>query len=230
MTWPLTWPFRVSCVLATVLLAGCATQLVPAPGATRIEAGPGVAAVSEGNGVHVVARVDAWRGYPADLELEGTPVLVTVENGGARRVGVRHEHFALLGQDGRTFAVLAPFEIEGSVPERFPAAFAGPGFGYYRVYGPHPRFGTRFGHPFGWGPAWDPFYWEPYATRWVTLPTGDMVQKALPETTLEPGGRVRGFLYFEKVRDIPAVTFRARLVDATTGRPFGTVEIPFVVD
>ena len=47
----------------------------------------------------------------------------------------------------------------------------------------------------------DPFFYASYYPRFVQLQlaTGDMVQKALPEGALQPGGRMTGFLYFDNV-------------------------------
>ena len=63
-----------------------------------------------------------------------------------------------------------------------------------------------------------------------------MVQKALPEGVLEPGGRMAGVLYFENV-DIGDVNgdddmgrFSMDLVDASTTRAIGTISIPLEID
>lgn len=223
MTWHRFAPWALASLLA--LLAGCATHLAPAPEAVRLGHGPRASAVAEAEGVRVIARADAWRGDPEGLEFEVTPVLVAIQNDGARPVRLRYEQFALVGPAGTRFAALSPFDVEGVVVERepYPSAFPRLAYAPYRV-DPHGRFGL--GYPY----AWDPFYWDYYATRRVRLPTGDMVQKALPETTVEPGATMRGFLYFEEVKDVDAVTLRAELVDARTGQPFASVAIPFVVE
>ncbi|RKG69542.1 hypothetical protein D7W79_32855 [Corallococcus exercitus] len=57
-----------------------------------------------------------------------------------------------------------------------------------------------------------------------------MLNNALPEGTLEPGGTQEGFLYFQGVaRREDAVTLQVKLVDAQTGEPFGALDIPFQV-
>ena len=93
---------------------------------------------------------------------------------------------------------------------------------------------TPFAGPF----VYDPFFYTSYYPRFVQLqrPTGDMVQKALPEGVLEPGGRMAGFLYFETV-DIGDVNgdddmgrFSMDLVDASTTRAIGTISIPLEID
>jgi hypothetical protein len=58
-----------------------------------------------------------------------------------------------------------------------------------------------------------------------------MIAEVLPEGVLEPGGRVEGFLYFERVDpQAPRVRFRADLTSADTGEVFGEVSIPFTVN
>ena len=68
--------------------------------------------------------------------------------------------------------------------------------------------------------------------RRFQLPTGDMVQKALPEGVLEAGGRVTGFLYFEDIdvgKDDTA-TFVTDLVNASNGETVGAIRIPLEID
>jgi len=61
----------------------------------------------------------------------------------------------------------------------------------------------------------------------IELPTGDMIQQAAPEGVLEPGGRISGFVYFERVFDVVRVAFVAQLV-AVGGQDLGTIQIPFM--
>ncbi|NRD68872.1 hypothetical protein HRD49_44880, partial [Corallococcus exiguus] len=82
------------------------------------------------------------------------------------------------------------------------------------------------GGPWGWGGNFygGPYYYDP------PLPTADMLNNALPEGTLEPGGTQEGFLYFQGVahrEDV--VTLQLNLVDAESGAPFGSLGIPFQV-
>lgn len=64
----------------------------------------------------------------------------------------------------------------------------------------------------------------------VDLPSVDMLQKALPEGVLDPGGRITGFVYFEELRDGARIDFTIRLFDAVTGESFGALELPFIVE
>jgi hypothetical protein len=215
--------------VAILAVGGCATGLEPASGARRV---PGVAgaAMAEQSRVRVVARSDAWRGVPSDLATQLIPLLVTVENGSPTAVQLRYEDFSLVAANGRRFGALPPFDIRGAAMERVTVAVASPsGFGiapYLAAYYPRWRvFGGVFSDPF--------FYYDHYypVLQRMALPTGDMIEKVLPEGVLESQARVAGFLYFEEVpQDVGWVEFTARLVAARTGRPVATLAIPFVVD
>ncbi len=194
--------------LVGLLLAGCATTLRPAPGAMTVPSW-GRGAMGEADGVRIVAQPGAWAGYPRHLETEITPVLVRIDDDGHHRLRLRREDFTLVAADGRQLSALAPFAIRGMVPE--------PVVGFHDPYWDDP-FYTGY-----------PFYDYP-AFAYVPLPTGDMIQKALPETVVERGARAEGYLYFPLLqkRDRGPMTFTAQLVDADTQQPFATVTIPFV--
>lgn len=214
---------RWTAVLALVLLlGGCAARLQPAPEARRVPGQPD-AATAEAGGVTVTAQTRAWRGRPSGLEMHVTPVLVTVDNASRVPVRLRFADFALVDAGGRRFAARAPFEVRGTIAEPV-------------RYHPFPRgpFLVRdiAGRPVLVDPFWwDPFYFDFPRYRRVELPTGDMVQLALPEKVVEPGARVSGFVYFERVeRAASPVTLSVRLVDDRSGEPFATVAIPFVLN
>lgn len=228
-------------MIAVALVAsGCSATLHPAPG-VPIVPGVGEGAAAEAADVRIIARAQAWRGYPADLRGVVTPILVTIQNNSLRPVRVSYANFALEG-NGRPYAALPPFEITGSISE--PAGYAAVpwyGFGapylppyHYRPW-PYPSRRWPYDHP-GWlafPEVLDPWYYDRYypVYREVPLPTGDMVQKALPEGVVEPGSSVSGFLYFEDIGCAKGgVTFTASIVDARTGERVTTIRIPFVAD
>jgi hypothetical protein len=181
-------------------------------------------------GIQLSARAHAWRNVPSTLEMIVTPIFVTIENNGTVPLRVRREDFALVAADGARSVARGPYEIEGFASEHAPAGFAYPrasfgiGHGWYR--------GGRFGlgMPLGGDPfLYDDYYYPTFVN--VPLPTGDMIQMALPERVLEPGARAEGFLYFDRVdRKAKRVDVTARLVNATSGDQIGTITIPFVVD
>ncbi len=215
---------RVPLLLAlAVLVGGCATTLVPAPGTVELP-GAGHGAIAEDARVRVAAAAEAWRGHPYDLGGAVTPMLVVVENNSTRRLRVRYDAFSLVGADGRRFAAIPPFAVTGTVAVPVDAAFAPPAF-----YSPG---WALYGGPFARDPLYGwrwPFFASYPAYVWVRLPTNDMIQRALPEGVVEPGGKISGFLYFEEVaRSTREVTFTAVLVDAASDATFGTVRIPFL--
>lgn len=228
---PFRFPLAVALCVAglAVSFSGCAStpELVPAPGAQPAPPGPGKGAVAVVRGVRVIARSDAWAGFPPDLD-RVTPILVTIENDGAVPLRLRYNEFSLVAPTtGATYAAIPPFDIRGVEVEPV-TALGYSGFWvapYYAPYYPglRPYYGS---FPF------DQYYYEQYYPTWVDipLPTGDMIQKALPEGVLDPGGRVTGYLYFQNVkRDAGMVDFTLDLVSAEGGN-IGTVRIPFEVE
>jgi hypothetical protein len=172
--------------------------------------------------------VNAWEGTPDNLRGEVTPVLVTITNNSPHPVRLRYNEFRLVSPTGQSFAALPPFQIEGNVWERVTTvAYPPVGFGLAPYLSPYYP-----GMPYYYGPyVYDSFYYNRYYPVFVRvqLPTGDMLQKALPEGVLEPQGRITGFLYFEHVsNDVARVDFRADMINAQTNQQLATVSIPFV--
>ena len=222
-------------VLAIVIAAAaCVTtpELKPLPQIGRI--GPdSVRAIDAG--VAVVARTDRWRGTPPDLNVV-IPLQTTIDNGSKQPLRVRYEEFRLVTDKDRRVPALPPFDIKGSesvpvgtvgaplapYPYTYSGFFIAP---YLHAY--YPAFSPYTG-PF----AYDPFFYSTYypAFAQIPLPTGDMVQKALPEGVLEPGGRITGFLYFQGLDHARTVRLVADFVNAKNDEKFGGISIPFEVD
>lgn len=223
---------------ALLFAAGCIpeTRLRPTTEAQLIQ-GDSSAARAEASGVVLVADGAAWKGTPGNLERSLTPVLVRLENHSGRPVRLQYGDFALVGSESRfRYAAVPPLSLSQGAASVEPgtggagraALHLGFGAGWGRYYH-RGRYGPR--GPFV-GPYYDPFYPNPYygASCQEPLPTQDMLTQALPEGTLEEGGRVEGFLYFQGVAERESrVVLQARLVDANTGEPLGTVDIPFQV-
>jgi hypothetical protein len=228
-----------SLLVVAGMLTACAetASLKPAP-AARTVPGPGPATTVETvAGVSVQVTPKDW---PGDLPISEkvTPLKVNVSNNGNSRILIRYSEIRLVVPGGRTYAALPPQRIDAmvSVPTMSPGyrpiarpGFRGTGFGVAPLYSPmYP------GYPVAADPfPYDPTYYGHYGRAWETveLPTDAMLERALPEGSLEPGGSLEGYLYFEKVEpDVSRVRFRMDLLNAGQGKELGTVEIPFLVE
>ena len=112
-----------------------------------------------------------------------------------------------------------------AVPARYGARYR-PAF--------HSRVGVGFG--FYWGPHWYypypyPYWGYPYPYYYATpIPSQDMVTQAIPEGIVENGGRVSGFLYFQRVVGRETnLRFEARFSDAKTNEMVATIGVPLIV-
>jgi hypothetical protein len=196
--------------------------------------------VAEASGVRLIADGSAWKGHPSNLERRLTPVEIRLENHSGRTLSVRYTAFDLQGESRFEYAALAPMSLKDS-PDAQPVCVTGYTPGYWSLgasWGWGPRRGWRYGAPWRrpwaspfYDPFYDPFYGPaPYVRCDEPLPTRDMMQRALPEGTLDNGGTVSGFLYFQGVGERERqVTLQAHLVDATTGEPVAQLSIPFQV-
>lgn len=214
-------------------LTSCADpKLMPAepPGAaTTASAAPQEAQAQEA-GVRVVITTNAWDGRPEALGTVLTPVRVQVENRGDRAVAIRYSAFRLTSPSGRTYAAIPPYDIEEDMARPVASPYyrsAGFGVapylgGFYPGYGPY---GGSFGFDAPYYGTYYP-YWQGY--RDIDLPTEDMIERALPEGVLEPGGQVAGYLYFENVEEEGSATFRVLLVGPDGAEPYGEISIPLV--
>jgi hypothetical protein len=220
--------------IAAVALAACAVRqpldLAPAPNAKAVE-GVGKGAVDTAGGVRVEARAGAWKWNPEDLAIKVTPFFVELENTGSSRVLVRYNNFSVTDASGKRHAAMPPYDLSGSVTESYTVQnpyYPYTGFTvapYLRRYYPRMAFydGTF---------AYDQTYYDPYLTsfRRIRLPTTDMVQRALPEGVLAPGGKISGFVYFEHVdATSSSLNFQFAMTEATTNQPLATAHIPFVI-
>jgi len=216
----------------TVLLwaawMGCAgpeAQLTPAPS----QLSEGGMPVNAAGGVELTTD-PLWPGNP-QVPGRVTPLKVIIRNRSGVPVYVRYSDFQISGASNRRYAALPPFDLQGTIAER-----AGPLFDQRRFYySPH----LRFLRPQWSDPYYeDEFYQGKYFGEWqaagvpraVELPTPEMLALALPAGVVEDGGEVTGFLYFQKIDPREGhVQLRYTMVNARTGRAFGTIGVPFVV-
>lgn len=224
--------------LAALLLGGCATQtnLEPAPAANQVAALEDAAAAQTA-GVEMVVQADAWPGNPA-ITAEVTPLRVRVANSSDKPLRISYSQFALMAPDGTIYRALPPFQIEGMVattPTGPYGPIARPGFGFtgFTVADPYTSIYpgiSPVASPF----LADPFYYESYYGYWeqTELPTPEMLERAIPEGVLDPGGELSGFFYFEKVPEDEQLRlqYTADLVNARNGATFAELTIPFLAN
>jgi len=203
--------------------------LTPAVGATPAS-GPGDGAEAIAAGVRVAAHAQAWHFDPPDLETKATPILLEFTNNGDRQILVRYDHIRLTDAAGHQLDVIPPYNVEGtvSVPVTVQQPYY---FGRY-TYAPYLyRFSPTYVRYNG-GFAYDPQYYQPYVTIYtdVALPTPEMLQRALPEGVIPPGGTAGGFVYFKKLHrgGEKLLTLRVDLIDQNSGEVVGTAKIPFI--
>lgn len=213
-------------------MLGCSygPQLEPAQSAQTTWQG---AAFETREGVRVVAEGDIWAGE-AEVRKYVTPVQIRFENAGLRPLRVRYRSMSLLGAEGQVFRALPPFRVPGSVTETVDELV--PGFEYEDIaVASHlgPLYPGLEVEPLGTelpGDASD----DELAAYWrveLGLPSPFMLEVAMPEAVVRPGGLLSGFVYFERVPESKQrVTLHVDLVDAATGQSFARVALPFVVD
>lgn len=203
--------------------------VVLACSSTRTEESPGALASAADAGVRVTMRTGAWTGDPANLEEFFTPVRVTLHNGSTHPLRIRYSEL-VIRSPALDFEPLPPqrlvkrnVEFRSGDPDLVPR-FEHSGFRIAGHYVPSFSELRPWDYPFDVDEPW----YERQFLRWTgSLPTLDMIETALPEGVLEPGGELGGFLYFETLGrpDADTLIFEADLIDARTGLSFGEVRI-----
>jgi len=235
--------YKASIGIWICALSACATtSLSPGPGAATV---PGEAntVINRIDGVSVAVETNAWQGSRAVMSAV-EPIRITITNQGSSPIRLRYGDFALVDHNGRRYAALPPYRVEGSLLNPVLAdgyaVITMPGFrfrGFYvapyysRIYPGIPVYSRRYY-------LFDPFYYDYYyaSLRSTIRPTMEMLSLALPEGIIDVGGSVTGFLYFQRVRpDTEMVTLRGTLAAVGTddarpaGAVFGEISIPYTV-
>lgn len=190
---------RVFAVIASMAALACAApqRFIPASDVERSSNDPSAGVVTRG-GVTIVADAEGWSGDPATLPRLMTPIHVRILNQSDRALAVRYQTFVLKSDTGRELRPMPPIALDRTGPVRTrrppePDARAFHFAPYYRdVFGEEVEYWTG-------GFAFDPYFYDGYATWHASLPTEAMIERALPEGVLGTGGWVSGFLYFERV-------------------------------
>ncbi len=230
--------FKMIFIFSFILFIGSCkekTEIKPAENAEHVQnySNTGVSTVE---GIHVTTETGTWTGSD-DVKSYITPLRVIIDNNSNYPLNINYSNFMLVTDSGKIFAALPPFDIEGEVnapkivknytPIQKPA-FEYRNFRiapyYSRVYPNFPVYGHSI--------YFDPNYYRYYASYWSTLhlPTSEMLNMALPEGVLDKGGKVSGFIYFEKVNDnLNNINFRFDLVRADSSGRIGEIKIPYKV-
>jgi hypothetical protein len=221
---------------------GCAGSNKPLQPAPNARAAPGMenAAMAYASGLKVTAQVDKWP-EGGGKSNRVTPVHLVLENQGTTPVRIQYRDFSLVGANGQELAAIPPFEIRQGVVapiamhrgDAIEPAWSASGFEVARAY--VPVYEQEQDMSTTQDPVdYDISYYNSYYSDWgaeedsENAPSEDMLEHALPEGTLNTGGRLDGYLYFQKIGDNPErVTLRAQAVDATTGKLLDTARIQF---
>ena len=218
----------VRCGVFAVLALGC-TGLKGAGGPAE----PPSAQLTV-EGVTVWAST-VWSGMPTNVQDLVTPVEVRIENRSHHKLRFTYPDVTLVGASGFRYAALPPYRlgpppvgVNGRPEVRLASmhprlqAFTASSFRVPELYlGVLPQFPT-------WSAPWAPN--GPYYQQWVpqwppSLPTPDMLSKAMPEGVLDDFGTMHGYLYFQRVGPEQHLTLELRLMDAEYMSQFGTVAI-----
>jgi len=187
----------------------------------------GGAAVMNVKGVRLLARGGAWRGTPANLGADVTPIEVRIENASGKPIRVLYERFALVAGDGRTFYPLPLLPLAAGTA-KMPAVQPAYADDHFFVA---PRLRTAYVTLPVWGhtlPQDESLYRLDYQKWNQHLPTPNIIDEGLPEGVLANGGTVSGFLYFDgEARGEHDLVFQADVEDSDGDARVALITIPF---
>lgn len=226
--------FKVASESCAALIAlGCARGplLEPAAGSLQPRDMPG-AVMAQQSQVRVVAQAREWPG-PARIAEVVAPLRIIIENGSQKPLQIRYSSFEIVAPAGDIYRAIPPRRVRGVVDTE---EYIRPGFTYGRFYAAPYYHGYYSGVPTYPGPfVLDGAYHEYHYGYWdgrAVLPTPQMIARALPEGVLDPGGRLDGYVYFEKPQQKQGtgVNLRVELRSVDGSEPFISVTLPFVLD
>lgn len=162
----------------------------------------------DSSAVNVTVKSQAWDDFPENLYDEVTPLYVTIENRTNEPIYFGYAQMNLVESDGDLRPALPLLDIGEDVTVRDALQ---PNFEHrnFFVMSPYqPYYPSMTVTPYRTAPT-SPYDYHRYFSKWeVDLPTLEMIEQAIPEGVIDPGGRVAGFLYFEEVdEDEDFVTF-----------------------
>lgn len=183
--------------------------------------------------VRVIAQAREWPG-PARIAEVVTPLRIIIENGSSWPLQIRYGSFKITAPDGDSYRAIPPRRVTGVVDTD---EYIKPGFTYSRFYAaPYlnryysgvPTYSGEFSVDAPYHQHYDG-YWDGRAI----LPTPELIARALPEGVLNPGGRLDGYVYFEKPQQPMGTGVDLQVeLEATDGKhgPFVSLNLPFVMD
>jgi hypothetical protein len=226
----------VSLALAGIAIAGCTAQravLVPDRDATATaDPGSSVMTTMSEAGVYLTIRSNKWAGEPETLGSAATPLFVTIRNDSPDPVRIQYRDIEIVDQHGRSYAALPPAHLSASNVLRG-AQVTAPEFKYERfevapylvqAYPSLPVWAGKF--------DFDLQHYRQYARQWpFPLPTKDMIEKAIPEGVLLPGGVITGYVYVEPINpsDVERATVQLNVTLAEEGEQRASITIPMLV-
>jgi hypothetical protein len=210
-----SWLLGALAGLSALAFSACAHSDQRPPVAGSAPHGFGQTLVGENAGVRVLARLHAWNGDPPTLSQYVLPVWIQIENHSGRALWLRYD--SLRVEDATdshvTLSALPPFTVKGKAI--IPVSAVPPEFGLEDTW-----MGTWL------EPGFDDYlastmHWQ------ESLPTREMLRRAIRDGVVIDGGKIAGFVYFPRTSQDPAaLTLSAGLVDAMTKQSFGRIEIP----
>lgn len=220
-------------ICAAFLVLGCerGPLLEPAAASLQPRDMPG-AVMAQQSQVRVIAQAREWPG-PARIAEVVTPLRIVIENGSQRPLEVRYSSFEIAALAGETYRAIPPRRVTGVVDTE---EYIRPGFTYGRFYAAPYNHGYYSGVPTYRGEfPLEGSYHERHYDYWdgrAVLPTPQVIARALPEGVLNPGGRLDGYVYFEKPQQKQGtgVALQVRLKATDSAEPFVSVSLPFVLD
>jgi hypothetical protein len=188
-------------------------------------------------GAKITVDGAAWNGDPFWANSSVLPVQVTIENHSGRPLSVSAGQFSLVGKTGVKYRALPLVPLQDPLDKPLPdrGAAMGPvaralfyARGFYvapNMSGVYPRFAV---FPMF---TYDVDYYRTSYKGWPgSLPSMDMLSRALPDGVVDDGGIVSGFVYFPMLPSSERhVRFDLQLVDTEHGRRLALAFVPLAV-
>ena len=236
--------FIIKCAFLSVfagilILFGCSSNggLSPAPTAKKVAEKKNRVYEKE-SGVTLEAEAGLWQGNPEVAE-KVTPLRIAIENNSGKALRFCVNEFELVSPTtGERFEALPLYVIKGTIEDPDVAKgyqpILAPAFYQYGfLIAPYLSSIYKEFSIYREGPYfYDVLYYNRYDSFWKEpdFPSQEMRERALPDGVVNNGGRIEGFIYFEKITaKTPLVNLNANLVEVKNEEPFGIITIPFLV-